>query len=1059
MGMPSSDQDAHERQVLTELCDQLDEYQEQSYLLDPSLESIVSPLIDKLRHHILALGTQALSKTRLQRIARLLYFVTKVRGAKVVVRFFPHEVTDLVHLLSLLSSSGPSSSSAPDPLLATSWELRYLLLLWLSVCVRLPFDLSKLERGTGQKIEDCAIRWIAGGSKEREGGIEVLARYYARQVLEFNLIIASSTPDLDSTGRMLLSKSSSIAARKNYRKTTISCSSLPQAMGLVEALCVILRSASPAALLPHHAALYHLLAFLPQDGKGGAVLGKLRVKSAGRLALLYLGTRQDRSEEDVPEAVETILGEMIEALSHPDTIVRWSAAKYLARLTLPLPAVFATNVIESVLSLFDECLSDSDRAEHGLQGACFAFGELGRRGLICSDDEVGRLLQCVLQALLFDRRRNMQTVGTSVRDSAAYVLWSLARTLNPDQVRPYAQQLAERLICVAVFDREVSIRRAASAAFQEAVGRWGVFPQGIDVLRKIDFFTVSVRHRAYLVASPSVAQHPEYRQPIIEHLLAHGITHYDPEVRELAAKALGKVTSLDSQHLAKDLLHRQIAQLETKDSAKLHGLLLSIATLVEASANLDSVKRDQLRTLVFDTTVGLLDRPPSARLLRTSSQVLYAALLALTFSALPISTLLADLETKNGPKQQAAVTMLGLADYTGPNEKSLVKVVKRLIPFISLDGNEKAATVEGRQHGVDALASILRSQETLEPLELDLFSAAFIALLPALNDYTSDQRGDVGSWVRVATARALTSLLPSLFTASSPFKQILTQELLDRVVGTFAKLAVERIDSVREAAGLGLVDISKAIASQGRLTLKGSALFDAIALEEDLSKWKNLAWSSEQVLPLLEIEEYRLPLLEGALIATNQHSSSTPLLDYLLTLPALPSTSNEFSLLQALRDLHALARRHFSSNRVFVPFLFMLSSLAEAGALDEIVADFENDGLKSVKMELAIAVNSALKIKAPQRVSASSKVVTSFLAVPSMGPLAASKISMFLLHPLDWLRQETADDLFGTISTLAFEEQMPELEALLTETEWSTSERVDEATRVVELLQEGFKSL
>lgn len=33
----------------------------------------------------------------------------------------------------------------------------------------------------------------------------------------------------------------------------------------------------------------------------------------------------------------------------------------------------------------------------------------------------------------------------------------------------------------------------------------GVFPHGIDVLRKIDFFTVSVRHRAYLDAAPLVA--------------------------------------------------------------------------------------------------------------------------------------------------------------------------------------------------------------------------------------------------------------------------------------------------------------------------------------------------------------------------------------------------------------------------------------------------------------------------------------------------------------------------------------------------------------------------
>lgn len=182
---------------------QLDEYQEQSYLLDPSLESLVSPLIEKLRDRILSRRRQALGEIRVQRIARLLYFLTKVRGAKVVgrsshshllvslspadlfppftVRFFPHEVTDLVELLSLLSPSEPSTNpDSRDALLETTWETRFLLLLWLSVCVRLPFDLSRLEDGTGNKIEQCAERWIRGGSKEREGGIEALARFYAR---------------------------------------------------------------------------------------------------------------------------------------------------------------------------------------------------------------------------------------------------------------------------------------------------------------------------------------------------------------------------------------------------------------------------------------------------------------------------------------------------------------------------------------------------------------------------------------------------------------------------------------------------------------------------------------------------------------------------------------------------------------------------------------------------------------------------------------------------------------------------------------------------------------
>jgi len=40
------------------------------------------------------------------------------------------------------------------------------------------------------------------------------------------------------------------------------------------------------------------------------------VKLAGRLALMRLGKELEK-EEDVPEEVEVILGELIEGLSHP----------------------------------------------------------------------------------------------------------------------------------------------------------------------------------------------------------------------------------------------------------------------------------------------------------------------------------------------------------------------------------------------------------------------------------------------------------------------------------------------------------------------------------------------------------------------------------------------------------------------------------------------------------------------------------------------------------------------------------------------------------------------
>jgi len=111
-----------------------------------------------------------------------------------------------------------------------------------------------------------------------------------------------------------------------------------------------------------------------------------------------------------------------------------------------------------------------------------------------------------------------------VRDAAAYALWSLPRAYGATTIAPFGEKLAQNLVSVSTYDREINIRRAASATFQEYVGRTvggadasfrelqltpnvlqGIFPHGIDVLGKIDFFAVGIRKNAFLVAAPNVA--------------------------------------------------------------------------------------------------------------------------------------------------------------------------------------------------------------------------------------------------------------------------------------------------------------------------------------------------------------------------------------------------------------------------------------------------------------------------------------------------------------------------------------------------------------------------
>ena len=58
-----------------------------------------------------------------------------------------------------------------------------------------------------------------------------------------------------------------------------------------------------------------------------------------------------------------------------------------------------------------------------------------------------------------------------MRDSACFALWSLARTAERESMKRFATELSQKLVLVALYDREGNIRRAASAAFQEHVGR------------------------------------------------------------------------------------------------------------------------------------------------------------------------------------------------------------------------------------------------------------------------------------------------------------------------------------------------------------------------------------------------------------------------------------------------------------------------------------------------------------------------------------------------------------------------------------------------------------
>lgn len=79
-----------------------------------------------------------------------------------------------------------------------------------------------------------------------------------------------------------------------------------------------------------------------------------------------------------------------------------------------------------------------------------------------------------------------------------------------------------------------------------------------------------------------------------------------------------------------------------------------------------------------------------------------------------------------------------------------------------------------------------------------------VAMLDGLTDYTSDERGDVGSWVRIACIKSLTALAEILFPASPTLDGLadyLPPTRYHDAIGGILKQGVERLDNVRQLAG------------------------------------------------------------------------------------------------------------------------------------------------------------------------------------------------------------------------------------------------------------------
>ena len=568
-------------------------YLEQPGLLDPILPDIIPLMTNTMMKLINSylkskVQEQKLIFANILSLSQIIYNICKIRGFGPISKFFSSEVSIFENVINFLISL---------PLVdVNNWTVNYVLILWSSLLAMVPFDIDTIDS------KGFLINNLFSYLKE-----ELLVSSNVREISCYCLSKFLIRPDLIKKKYLVKYINESIKMMKDPKVN----GNIFKMLGLCLSLCEIFKNGLPNDLEEFVAPIVgQLVNFkFPENIKSSGVWRKTFTKLIQRVVLVMLkprpqtwrykikirtalekqdNTKNDEEEKDKPkeeekdeldyeinfEYLETIIDFLINNLSDKEYIVRWSAAKGLGRLCERL----TKSMVEEIFGNLFELLKDLEN-EYAWNGTCLCIAELCKRGMILPERLV-ELIPYLEKALLFEIDKGTFVTGSNVRDSACYIVWALARAFTTDIMKKYVERLAKTLILTILFDKEVNCRRAASAAFQENIGRQGNFPHGIEILTEADYFTLGSRNNCYFNISIFIAQYDEYYKSIVDYLYNNRLIHVESQIRDISATALSLLVPFNPKYFVEDIIPKLIKSCTSPSLRVRHGSLIGIGNIL-----------------------------------------------------------------------------------------------------------------------------------------------------------------------------------------------------------------------------------------------------------------------------------------------------------------------------------------------------------------------------------------------------------------------------------------------------------------------------------------------
>ncbi|KAL5002135.1 tubulin folding cofactor D C terminal-domain-containing protein [Aspergillus recurvatus] len=587
-------------------------------------------------------------------VCRLLYTFCKVRGVKVISRFLNNEPKYFDPLLRAFiewDAAQPDDSSGDIPRRLV-WEERYVLLIWLSHLLLAPFDLSSMSSNdipvpyqdndlvrclppqmpaVAKSLLSVALAYVNVAGKEREAATMLLARLALRR-------------DMQALG--ILKILTDWAFTVIHPPAGTEPSAVYAYLGVLSFLARLAGSGQAEDFAPLVIPVFQQTMRLAQGDTqvsqvilSSALARKTMIKIVRSITVMALSLSERSSsplsDDQVSYILEDAVDRFLTALADKDTPVRFAASKALSIVTLKLDPDMATEVIEAVTGSLEEnilyetregkIITPSEARRVGTstlkrnlsavdaqrwQGLILTLGHLLFRHAPPTH-QLPNVLQPLVSGLGFEQRSSTgSSVGTGVRDAACFGIWAISRKYTTQELLAINRQaiysstaqdevsilqmLAIELVCAACVDPSGNIRRGASAALQELIGRHpNTIVEGISIVQVVDYHAVARRSRAMIdVSKATVALSSQYWSPLVESLMQwRGIGSADAESRRHAAKALGVLSTREDNKSVLIVLQKLWGKLHStprSDTETRHGCLLAISSVIEAFRAMDA---------------------------------------------------------------------------------------------------------------------------------------------------------------------------------------------------------------------------------------------------------------------------------------------------------------------------------------------------------------------------------------------------------------------------------------------------------------------------------------